>query len=127
MPPQGAVALIEDKSILTAAAQILAVEAYHAGIIRTLLYQNKAVKAFNKPRLLVKDVVALLSTLRDAVDGPDDRDQGIVSGDKGFIANIVPTDGNHLIYTRDTKQVRMFVNKKCTVADYGRSILAWDP
>ena len=106
MSMQGAASLIEDKSILTAAAQILAVEAYHAGAIRLLLYQNMAKTAFKSPKLLVRDVVQAISDLRDAVDGSDDRDQGITMGWPAYSANIVPTDGNKLVYTRDTKQVR---------------------
>jgi hypothetical protein len=84
------------------------VEAYHAGTIRTILYQNQGQQAFNSPKLLVRDVVQAISNLRDAVDGEDDIDQGIVTFVPPFfyVANIVPTDENALVYTRNTSQVR---------------------
>eukprot|EP00798_Chlamydomonas_sp_ICE-L_P004527 gene4527-14691_t len=108
----GAAALIEDKGILTAAAQILAVEGYHAGAIRTLLYQNQGKKAFNSPKLKVRDVVQAISDLRDAVDGPADMDSGVVVATEcknERASNIVPTDANGLIYTRTTDQVLAIV------------------
>eukprot|EP00798_Chlamydomonas_sp_ICE-L_P003516 gene3516-13586_t len=110
---QGAAALIEDKGILTAAAQILAVEGYHAGAIRTLLYQNQGKKAINSPKLKVRDVVQAISDLRDAVDGPADMDSGVTVAsqcrNEYRASNIVPTDVNGLIYTRTTDQVLAIV------------------
>jgi Ferritin-like domain len=104
---QGAAALLEDKTILTAAAQILAVEAYHAGTIRTILYQNQGQQAFTSPKLLVRDVVQAISNLRDSVDGAADIDQGVVTFVPPFfyVANIVPADENALVYLRNTSQV----------------------
>lgn len=103
---KGAAPLLKDANILGAAAGILAVEAYHAGAIRTLLYQ----KVTNKVPIygaLVKDVVGAISNLRDAVDGATDLDQNIVTP-KGK-ANIIPTDANGLAFSRTPAQVAAIV------------------
>ena len=92
---KGAAPLITNKGILEDAAGILAVEAYHAGIIRTLLYQ---LGLFKEARSI--------SDARDSLDGKGDRDQGI--GDKSK-ANLVPTDDNGLAFSRSTTQVRAIV------------------
>lgn len=92
---KGAARFLENKDYLEAAAGILAVEAYHAGEIRTLLYQ----------RGLVKEAGAI-SDLRDAADGKGDRDQGIVRKKK---ANIVPTDANGIAFSRSPEQVLKIV------------------
>lgn len=92
---KGAAPLLTDKGLLEAAAGILSVEAYHAGIIRTLLYQLG----------LFKEVSAI-SNLRDGADGKGDMDQGI--GNKTR-SNLVPTDSNGLAYSRSTTQVRAIV------------------
>jgi len=88
---KGAAPLLTDKGILEAAAGLLAVEAYHAGTVRTVLFARGAF-----------DPVEKISNLRDAVDGPSDRDQGIVLNG---MANIVPTDANGLAFSRNTSQV----------------------
>ncbi|GAA4655721.1 hypothetical protein GCM10025779_17210 [Arthrobacter cryoconiti] len=63
----GALPLVTKRIYLSAAARILAVEAYHAGIIRiTLLEMGLAAPTMN------------ISNLRDAVDGRTDDDQPIV-------------------------------------------------
>ncbi len=86
----GAAPLIQSKDYLAAAAGILAVEAYHAGSIRTLLFQ-----------LGQGDATAKISALRAAASGAAD-DQGVVWNGQ---ANITPTDVNALAFSRTTTQV----------------------
>ena len=104
---KGAARLLVDDSAggnLENAAGILAVEAYHAGMIRTLLYQQKDKVA--AAGLTVAQVVQAISDLRDAVDGPSDDDQGIVDGDK---SNIVLADSNSIAFSRTPRQVANIV------------------
>ncbi|ANY10003.1 ferritin-like domain-containing protein [Pseudonocardia sp. HH130630-07] len=89
---KGAAPLVANKTFLEAAAGILAVEAYHAGLVRTLLLQGGAA-----------DTVGKISDARDSLDGPDDLDQGIV--DRNGNANIVPTDENSIAFSRTPGQV----------------------
>jgi hypothetical protein len=101
----GAAPLISDKTILDAAAGILAVEAYHAGIIRTLLFQLGQIAA-----------TKAISDLRDAADGFGDDDQPIrLQGH----ANLVPTDANGLAFKRTTSQVLSIVYLGGAAANYG--------
>ena len=91
---KGASPLLTDKGILEAAAGILGVEAYHAGIVRTLLYaQGSAV------RQLVKKISLVRQSLDDS---KKDMDQPLV---RNGSANLVPTDGNSIVYSRTTRQV----------------------
>ncbi|MBC8064297.1 MAG: ferritin-like domain-containing protein [Chlorobia bacterium] len=94
---KGAAALIDSSATLEAAAGILAVEAYHAGVIRTVIY-NIGGSAVTTTQAL--------SDLRDSVDGASDLDQGVTAGG---VANIVPTDANGLAYSRTTAQVLSIV------------------
>lgn len=90
---KGGATLISNKATLEAAAGILGVEAYHAGTVRTVLYNlgGGAVSA-----------AQAISDLRDSADGAGDLDQGVL---EGGVANIVPTDANGIVYTRTTTQV----------------------
>lgn len=88
---KGAARFIQNKDFLEAAAGLLAVEAYHAGEIRTLLAS----------RGLFKEATAI-SDARDSLDGSTDLDMGIGSEKS---VNIVPTDANGLAFSRTPQQV----------------------
>jgi len=89
---KGASPLITNKTFLEAAAGILAVEAYHAGLIRTVLLAKG-----------LADPAGAISDARDSLDGPDDLDQGIVDEDGN--SNIVPADENAVAFSRSAGQV----------------------
>ena len=89
---KGAAPLITNKTFLEAAAGILAVEAYHAGIVRASLY-NKG----------LSPQAGKISIARDSLDGTTDLDQELTRS--GGMANLVPTDANGLAYSRSTGQV----------------------
>ena len=88
---KGAAPLIQDKTVLEAAAGILAVEAYHAANIRTSLFNRGFFGETSR-----------ISNLRDSLDGPDDLDQDIGGNDR---SNIVPTDRNGIAFSRNPRQV----------------------
>ncbi|GAA5533649.1 ferritin-like domain-containing protein [Deinococcus aluminii] len=105
---KGAARFIDDQSAggnLENAAGILAVEAYHAGSIRTQLYRRRGEQA--AAGLTVEQVVQAISDLRDAVDGPSDDDQGI--SNMGMSANIVLADSNGIAFSRTPRQVANIV------------------
>lgn len=102
---KGASPLITSKPFLEAAAGILAAEAYHAGLVRTVLYG----KGIQTPAL--RDNTEAISNARDSLDGPTDLDQGVRPiGDQ---SNIVPTDANGLAFSRTGGQVLniVFLNR----------------
>ncbi len=108
---KGAAPLIANKTYLEAAAGILAAEAYHAGLIRTILYR----RGMQAPTLIT--AANQISNARDSLDGggantttfgANDLDQGITGSDP-TISNIVPTDANGLAYSRSVAQVHNIV------------------
>lgn len=89
---KGVAPLISSRTNLENAAGVLAVEAYHAGLIRTVLFARGLGTATNQ-----------ISDARDSLDGTSDDDQGILNADR--TANIVPTDSNGIVYSRTAGQV----------------------
>ena len=87
----GAAALIGTPAYVTAAACILAVEAYHAGAIRTLLANIGGGVAFDA-------IAALRATLSQASD-----EAGILIPGENY--NFDPTDDNGLVFRRTPGQV----------------------
>lgn len=89
---RGAAPFILSPDLLAGAAGLLAVEAYHASNVRTVLFNLGAATA-----------AGAISNARDSLDGPDELDQGIV--DAAGDPNIVPTDANGLVFARTPQQV----------------------
>ena len=120
---KGAAPLLTSKVFLEAAAGILAVEAYHASIVRTSLYA----RGMATPALQLIETTEKISAIRDVVDGAptDDPVRGIGADDDQGIApmtiaasspatkglntttgsNIVPLNSNGLAYSRSAAQV----------------------
>jgi len=97
---KGAAPLITNKDFLEAAAGLLAVEAYHASLVRTVLFA----KGIQTPALI--DATEAISNARDSLDGTganQDRDQGVRP--IGNASNIAPLDANGLAFSRSTGQV----------------------
>ena len=116
---KGAAPLLTSKVFLEAAAGILAVEAYHAAIVRTSLYA----RGIATPSAMLVETTEKISAARDLLDGTPadnavrgigaDDDQGIapvtISGallpSSGTGSNIVPLNSNGLAYSRTAGQV----------------------
>jgi hypothetical protein len=94
---KGAAPLIVNKTFLEAAAGVLAVEAYHMGMARSVLYRmgGEARRAANA-----------ISDARDSLDGPEDLDQGIEVNGR---ANIVPSNTDGQAFSRTPQQVLRIV------------------
>ncbi|MES1926444.1 ferritin-like domain-containing protein [Salinisphaera sp. T31B1] len=113
---KGGAQFIRNRDYLTAAAGILSVEAYHAGLIRTILLSrgDETALSVNGTNLTVSQVVDAISDARDSLDGDDDLDQGIgqdeydtvtIYGTEYDSTNIVPTDSNGITFSRTPQQV----------------------
>lgn len=94
---RGAAPLIVNKDFLASAAGILAVEAYHMGMVRSTLYRMGTA---------ARNAANAISDARDRLDGPDDLDQGIVLDGR---ANIVPSDSDGRAFARTPQQVLRIV------------------
>ncbi len=108
---KGASPLITNKTFLEAAAGILAAEAYHAGLVRTVLYG----KGLQTPSL--RTATEQISDARDRLDGPTDVDQGVAQ--RGNSSNIVPTDANAIVYSRTPGDVLNIVYLTDAAASQG--------
>jgi hypothetical protein len=97
---RGAVKLLSNQDSVSAAAGVLAVEAYHMGMVRSLLYE-----AGEEARKMANAV----SDARDKLDGGKDLDQGIEVDGK---ANIVPSDDRGICFERTPRQVLNIVYLK---------------
>ncbi|QNA85930.1 ferritin-like domain-containing protein [Sphingomonas sp. So64.6b] len=108
---KGASPLLTSKVYLEAAAGILAAEAYHAGLVRTVLYA----KGMNTAML--RTAAGQISNARDSLDGPSDDDQGIVNAGDATQSNIVPTDSDGLAFSRTPGAVLniVYLTKAATV------------
>jgi hypothetical protein len=101
----GAATLITNPNYLQAAAGILGTEAYHAGMIRTLLANIGGGAEANK-------IAALRATLSGAAD-----DQGIIVTGNSY--NAASTDENALCFARTTTQVLNIVYGSTTAVGTG--------
>lgn len=114
---KGAAALLTSTAFLSAAAGLLAVEAYHAGLVRTVLYGM----GVDTPS--ARTSADMISNARDSLDGGDDRDQGISPGTglpaDAQASNVVPLDANGLAYSRTTGQVLNIVYLNKTAVTQG--------
>ncbi|KAG5191729.1 ferritin-like domain-containing protein [Tribonema minus] len=99
----GAAPLIKNKDYLAAAAGLLGVEAYHAGIVRTLLYQVKDTPLTPYP-VTVAAATTAVSNLRGMVGG--DKDVPIYDGGE---THLVPVDENSLVFARTVDEVLAIV------------------
>jgi len=108
---KGASPLITSKTFLEAAAGILAAEAYHAGLVRTVLYG----KGIQTPALVT--ATEKISDARDSLDDPSDKDQGVMQ--RGLASNIVLADANAIAYSRSAGDVLNIVYLTAAAASQG--------
>ena len=102
--------LVASDPYVEAATGILGAEAYHAGLIRTTLYQQGAATGST-----LRASAQAISDRRDSLDGTTDLDQPLTVTDT-TISNVVPADGYGVAYSRTIAQVLniLFVSKAAT-------------
>ena len=109
--------LTDNKTYLDKAAGILAVEAYHAGLIRTALYalglQSPA------PAIDPFAATAAISKLRATLDGTQSTTPDDVGIGTAAASTIVPADSNSIAFDRTTAQVLNVVYGTASVATKG--------
>lgn len=108
---KGASPLVQNKTYLEAAAGILAAEAYHAGLVRTVLYA----KGLQAPAL--RSAADAISNARDSLDNLQDVDQGISPAND--ISNIVPLDADGIAFSRSPADVLNIVYLSNTAVSSG--------
>lgn len=103
----GAAGLITTAAYLDAAAGILAVEAYHAGLIRTVLFGLDAAN----PSLGINATATKIANARATLDGTnnDDIGLGVVTDSLGSAATVVDADSTSIAFSRTTTQVLSIV------------------
>jgi hypothetical protein len=94
----GAAALFSSADLISYATGIAAVEAYHAGSIRTMLY--------NRDEWSITRKIAALRATLDGTESTSPDDSGVHNPD-GTADNVVlaPTDSNGIAFSRSTSQV----------------------
>lgn len=120
---KGSAALINSGVILDAAAGILATEAYHSGLIRTLLYRRGIATPTDRT------YSELISNARDSLDGTTgnnaDDDQGVTipntvmaNGSTLAASNITPSDADGIVYGRTAANVlnEVFLTKSAATS-----------
>ena len=110
----GAAPLITSKTYLQAAASILAVEAYHAGLIRTALYALGIQNPAASPNPFT--ATAQISAARAKLDKTNNDDIGIGTP---AVSTIVDADSNSLAFHRTTGQVLNIVYLNATAVKMG--------
>ncbi|KAL3144360.1 hypothetical protein ABBQ32_004115 [Trebouxia sp. C0010 RCD-2024] len=104
---KGALTSFKSKDIMTAAAGIMAVEAYHAGYVRTALIESGDV--VTPYGVNVTTIVNAIAAGRDMLDGTEfNSDEGIYNAMTGDYI-LVPTDGNAIAFSRTPAQVLQIV------------------
>ena len=113
---KGAAKFITNPDYLEAAAGILAVEAYHAGTVRSFLYTADMRVEYIYGGVDFWTIARAISDARDSLDGSTDDDKGIVADPNtdtvkshadpaNLGTNIVPTDKNAIAFSRTPRQV----------------------